>query len=736
MIPQQIAIELSLPLKSVEAVLQLFSEGNTVPFIARYRKEATGNLDEVAIRAVQERSEYLREFYDRREAIIESIASQGKLTDELKKQLMASKTKQELEDLYLPYKPKRRTRAMIAKEKGLGPLAEILFLQPSEGDEESLAAPFIDKEKGVESTADAWAGARDIAAEQIAESAPVRSNLRQAFFEEGILQSKVIEGKEAEGAKFAQYFDFKEPLSKVPSHRYLAMRRGEAEGILSLEILLDELVHHEFIKKEIGFKERSAVRKQLETAIKDALKRLLLPSLETDVRVQMKMQSDAAAVKIFSDNLQKLLMASPLGEKAVVGIDPGLRTGCKCVAVDSTGKFLDGAVFYLHNDPAMSEKILLTFLTKHKPVAIAIGNGTASRETEEFVRKIVGKLSFETIVVIVSEAGASVYSASDVARLEFPDLDVTVRGSISIARRLQDPLAELVKVEPKSIGVGQYQHDVHQPLLQQKLGEVVESCVNQVGVEINTASAPLLSYVAGIGPTLAEKIVKHRESKGLFRSRDELRNVSGFGPRTYQQAAGFLRVRASSNPLDASAVHPERYSLVEKMAQDIGVGTAQLVGNSSLIEKIDLKRYMGDGIGEPTLKDIAAELRKPGRDPRATFEAPKFRQDVRNLQDVKPGMVLEGIITNVTAFGAFVDIGVHQDGLLHLSEMADHYVKDPAEEVSVGQKVTVRVLEVDAARKRISLTRKSGQRVAGPSSKQAAPKPMPRRPSNNPFGAL
>ena len=733
MISSQIAKELAIPLTSVEAVLKLFEEGNTVPFIARYRKEATGNLDEVAIRSIQERNEYLREFYDRRQTIIESVQSQGKMTDELNKQLLACTTKQELEDLYLPYKPKRRTRAMIAREKGLEPLALLLLEQPLNVDLESLAQPFISAEKGVETSADAWAGARDIVAETTAEAAAVRSHVRHVFMEKGILGSKVVPGKETEGAKFSQYFDFKEPISKVPSHRYLAMRRGETEGFLMLEIEIEDIELLEYLKRQAMLKSASPLAQQLETALRDSLRRLLLPSIETDIRVQVKMQSDTAAVKVFSDNLEKLLMASPLGGKPVIGIDPGLRTGCKCVAIDATGKYLDGAIFYLHNDPSASERILQAFIQKHKPFAIAIGNGTASRETEDLVRKLIDKLKSDIIVVIVSEAGASVYSASDVARQEFPDLDLTVRGSISIARRLQDPLAELVKVEPKSIGVGQYQHDVHQPLLQQKLGDVVESCVNNVGVELNTASAPLLSYVSGIGPSLAEKIVKHREQKGLFHSREDLKAVSGFGPRTYQQAAGFLRVRSSTNPLDASAVHPERYALVEKMAQDLGIHTAQLVGNTALIERIEIKKYMGDGIGEPTLRDILNELRKPGRDPRATFEAPKFRQDVRTLADVKPGMILEGIVTNVTAFGAFVDIGVHQDGLLHLSEMADHFVKDPSEEVSVGQKVTVRVLEVDAPRKRISLTRKTGSASVKQKGKPVA---APSRPSNNPFSKL
>ncbi|MFA6916585.1 MAG: Tex family protein [Parachlamydiales bacterium] len=728
---KQIAAELSLPEASVKAVLNLFGEGNTVPFIARYRKEATGNLDEVAIRAIQDRDAYLKDFYERREVIIQSIESQGKLTDQIKAGLLKCTTKQELEDIYLPYKPKRRTRAMIAREKGLEPLAAFIIAQTVGVDMLQTAESFIDSAKGVENSQDALAGARDIVAENFAEIAAIRSQIRSIFFEKGIVTSKVLSGKETEGAKFQQYFEFNEPLSKIPSHRYLAIRRGEAEDVLLMQIDVPEAEILEYLKHYAGLKKASPFAEQLELALRDSLKRLLLPSLETDVRVQKKMEADQEAVKVFSDNLGQLLMAAPLGEKTVVGIDPGLRTGCKCASVNAAGKFLETMTFYLHNP---DETKLKAFLNKHKPFAIAIGNGTASRETETFILEVIKNCSFETIIVMVSEAGASVYSASDIARQEFPDLDLTIRGAISIARRLQDPLAELVKVDPKSIGVGQYQHDVHQPLLQQKLTEVVESCVNNVGVELNTASAPLLSYVAGIGPSLAEKIVRHRESEGVFRSRNQLLKVGGFGPKTFLQAAGFLRLHQGENPLDASAVHPERYPLVEKMAQDIGVQTVSLIGNQGLIAKIDIKKYVQGDVGEPTLRDILDELRKPGRDPRAVFEPPKFRQDVRTIDDVTPGMQLEGVITNVTAFGAFVDIGVHQDGLLHISELADHYVKDPSQEVSVGQKVTVKVLEVDKGRKRISLTRKTG--VAVIKSQKAPAQASPKKPSHNPFANL
>lgn len=732
---KQIAKELSLSELSVQAVLKLLGDGNTVPFIARYRKEATGNLDEVMIRAIQERDTYLKEFYERKETILHSIDSQGKLTDEIRNALEKCQTKQELEDIYLPFKPKRRTRAMIAREKGLEPLALLIISQAVGGDLLAFAEPFIDSAKGVESVQDALAGARDIVAEHFAEQAPIRSQIRSVFFEKGIVVSKVLSGKETEGAKFQQYFEFNEPLQKIPSHRYLAIRRGEAEDILLLQIQVPEEELHAYLNHYAGVKKASPFAEQLETALRDALRRLLLPSIETDVRVQKKMEADQEAVKVFSDNLENLLMAAPLGGMTVVGIDPGLRTGCKCAAVNAAGKFLETMTFYLHNP---DEAKLKAFLNKHQPYAIAIGNGTASRETESFIRGIVSSCSFETIVVSVSEAGASVYSASDIARQEFPDLDLTIRGAISIGRRLQDPLAELVKVDPKSIGVGQYQHDVHQPLLQQKLSEVVESCVNNVGVELNTASAPLLSHVSGIGPSLAEKIVKHRETEGLFKSREQLLKVGGFGPKTFVQAAGFLRLHQGANPLDASAVHPERYPLVEKMAQDLGVHASDLMNNQSLIDKIVIKNYVQGDVGEPTLKDILAELRKPGRDPRASFEPPKFRQDVNTIDDVQPGMQLEGIITNVTAFGAFVDIGVHQDGLLHISELADHYVKDPSKEVSVGQKVKVKVLEVDKGRKRISLTRKTGVTTPTKSAPKApaARDTRPAKPSNNPFAHL
>lgn len=749
----QIAAELSIPESSVGAVVGLLNEGNTIPFIARYRKEVTGNLDEVQIRDIQERLAYLNELNDRKQTILASIESQGKLTDVLKAQILACDTKNTLEDLYLPYKPKRRTRASIAKEKGLEPLAMRILEQPVQGSPTTEAEAFINAEKGVVSIDDALAGARDIAAEIISENAEIRSALREAFAAEGVVISKVVEGKDAVPTKFEQYYNYQEKAAAIPSHRYLAIRRGEKEGILQFQIdLAPESVMHQ-IRSLTGLKEGTPFAPELEAAIQDSCKRLLLPSVETDIRVDLKLKSDRYAVEVFAENLRNLLLASPLGCRSVIGIDPGLRTGCKCAAVDETGKFLDTVTIYLSQGEGSSEKgkrDFLAFVLKHQPHAIGVGNGTAGRETEAFVRKLLAEHNLQTIIVVpVSEAGASVYSASDIAREEFPELDLTIRGAISIARRLQDPLAELVKVDPKAIGVGQYQHDVYQQLLQDKLDEVVESCVNHVGVEINTASAPLLSRVAGIGASLALKIVKHRNANGGFRGRKELLDVSGLGPRAFEQAAGFLRVRGGKHPLDASAVHPERYDLVALIAKDMGVSVEELISNQALIGKIAIKRYVSETVGEPTLNDIIAELKKPGRDPRATFEKPCFRDDVMEMKDLKIGMKLEGIVTNVTAFGAFVDIGVHQDGLVHISQLTDRFIKDASEVVRVGDKIKVEVLAVDTDRKRISLTAKLGQahgqvpaQGAQPAARGSRDREPARRPpakaafANNPFAAL
>lgn len=743
----QLSSELGLSEQSISAVIRLFNEGNTVPFIARYRKEATHNLDETQIRTIQERLTYLQEFEERRQTILTSIESQGQLTDSLRQQLQECTTKTALEDLYLPYKPKRRTKAAIAREKGLEPLALRILEQPNGGSPYEEAAAFVDPEKGVKDAEEALNGACDIVAEMIAENATVRNIVREAFAAEGIVISKVAEGKSTAPTKFEHYYDFKEIIKKIPSHRYLAIRRGEREGILEFHLSIEAEPVLQHISIVLKLKQNSPFGEFLEKAIANGYKRLILPSVESDVRVDLKMSSDRAAVEVFADNLRNLLLASPLGGRSVIGIDPGLRTGCKCAAVDETGKYLNTITLFLCSGEHAVEQAkqqFITFVSKYKPSAIGIGNGTGGRETEVFVRKLLSEASLRDIIVAsVSEAGASVYSASDVAREEFPDLDLTIRGAISIARRLQDPLAELVKVDPKAIGVGQYQHDVHQPLLHDKLHEVVESCVNHVGVELNTASAPLLANVAGIGSSLANKIVKYRESHGAFKSRLQLLKVPGLGPRTFEQAAGFLRLRNGEHPLDASAVHPERYSLVEEIAKDLNVPLTSLIANTSLIQSIEIKRYFREGVGELTLKDIIDELKKPGRDPRATFEQVAFREDVSTLNDLKIGMKLEGIVTNVTAFGAFVDIGVHQDGLIHVSELTNRFIRDPSEVVQVGAKIKVEVLSIDIERKRIALTARIGetprQQQGGKTHRlQQDSKPKPAKPSfsNNPFASL
>lgn len=708
-----IAKELTLAVSSVQAVIQLLDAGNTIPFIARYRKEATGNLDEVQIKQIQDRYSYLHELEERRQTILSSIESQGKLTDDLREQILACDVKTALEDLYLPYKPKRRTRAMIAREKGLEPLAELILQQPLTPKAEVAAQAYLNSEKGVDDVEAALSGARDIVAEKISENASLRSLSREAFAADGIVVSKVRPEKASEPTKFEQYYDFKEPVKTIPSHRYLAIRRGEREEILdfSIEIEAEPILHQ--IEKILQVNPASPFCEHLKQAIEDGFYRMLCPSVETDVRLDLKWSSDRSAVTIFSDNLRHLLLAPPLGGRSVLGIDPGVRTGCKCAATDATGKFLESATIYLaQGEKAQNQakETLKCLLETYQPYAIAIGNGTAGRETETFVRQFLKEIGWKTtLVLLVNEAGASIYSASEVARDEFPELDLTIRGAISIARRLQDPLAELVKIDPKSIGVGQYQHDVHQPLLQDELQHVVESCVNRVGVDLNTASASLLSYVSGIGPSLARKIVKHREASGAFRSRKNLLDVSGFGLKTFEQAAGFLRICNGENPLDSSAVHPERYDLVELMAEDLKVPLVELVSNPTLANSIQLKRY-AHLVGELTLADIIQELKKPGRDPRASFEPPSFRDDVLSIQDLKQGMRLEGVVTNVTAFGAFVDIGVHQDGLVHLSELSDQYIKHPSEVVKTGDKIKVEVLHIDLPRRRISLSSRIGQR--------------------------
>lgn len=692
-LPRLVA-ELGIPGGQIAAVAKLLGEGNTIPFIARYRKEVHGNLDEVQISKIQERLGYYAELEDRRATILKTIEEQGKLTDELRAKIEACMQKNALEDLYQPYKPKRRTRAMIAKEKGLEPLADKIWDHaPYEGTDEELQ------------------GARDILAERIADLADVRGLVRDAFAKKAVVTSEVVTPKPAAPTKYEQYYDFQEPIAEIPSHRFLAIRRGQKEGVLWVRLVVDKAPLVARIAEIVGAGDDA----NLHLAVEDAYKRLLAPSCEIDVNVEKKLEADRQAVEVFAENLRHLLLAAPLGEKKVLAIDPGIRTGCKVAMLDATGKFLVNTVIYPMQRTAEAQETLVKIVEHFHPEAVAVGNGTAGRETEAFVRDVLKLIGAKDVMVVsVSESGASVYSASETARAEFPDLDLTVRGAISIGRRLQDPLAELVKIEPKAIGVGQYQHDVHQPLLDAKLDEVVVSCVNRVGVELNTASAPLLTRVSGVGPSLAKRIVAWRDENGAFKSRRDLLKVTGLGAKAFEQCAGFLRIRGAANPLDASAVHPERYALVETMAADLGVGVGELVGNAQLADKIDVRRYITNDVGEPTLKDIVSELKKPGRDPRAVFEKPAFRDDVTTIDDVQEGMTLEGIVTNVAAFGAFVDIGVHQDGLVHVSELADRFIRDPNEVVKVGDKIKVKVIGVDKARQRISLSARTQPRpVAG-----------------------
>ncbi|NMM49648.1 Tex family protein [Marinigracilibium pacificum] len=717
----KIASELNLPIKGVTATVELLEEGATIPFISRYRKERTGSLDEVAISSISDRLTQLKELDKRRETVLKSIDDQGKLTPELKKAIEEAETMAKLEDLYLPYKPKRRTKGTIAKEKGLEPLATKIFEQDS-FDVIEEAEKFLsdEKDKEVKSAEEALQGARDIIAEWVNEDAEVREAMRNLFRNKAIIKSKVITGKEEEAAKYRDYFEWEEPLAKAPSHRILAMRRGEKELFLMLDISVDKDEAINLVNKKI-LKGNTEASKEVEKAIEDSYKRLLKPAIETEMRMESKKGSDEEAIKVFAENLRELLLASPLGEKAVLAIDPGFRTGCKVVALDKQGKLLENTTIF-PNEPqkrvAESEAVVMALVQKYELEAIAIGNGTAGRETEAFCKNI--KFPFEMPVISVNESGASIYSASDVAREEFPDQDLTVRGAVSIGRRLKDPLAELVKIDPKSIGVGQYQHDVDQTSLRKGLDSVVESCVNAVGVEVNLASKQLLTYVSGLGPTLAKNIIEFRDENGAFTSREDLKKVKLMGDKAYEQAAGFLRIRNASNPLDSSAVHPESYAIVEKMAADLGASVEDLIKNSELRSKIDLKKYVTEEVGLPTLTDIMKELDKPGRDPRAGFEIFSFAEGVEKVEDLKPGMVLPGIVTNVTKFGAFVDIGVHQDGLVHISELSNEFVSDPAEVVKVSQKVEVRVVELDHSRNRISLSMKD--EAAKPARKKNAKK--------------
>jgi len=718
-----LAEELSLPAASVNAAVALLEQDATIPFIARYRKEATGGLDEVALTSVRDRLAQLRELDARKEAILKSLEERKLLTDALRAAVVGAPTLAKLEDVYLPYRPKKRTRATIAKEKGLEPLADALFAQGAE-DPAALAAAFVDAAKGVKDAAEALAGARDIIAERVSEDAAARARLREVYFAKGAFHSKVIAGKEAEGAKFKDYFDWREPSLKAPSHRVLAMRRGEKEGFLYMRVELDEAEAVPMLEAMFA-RGGGACAAQVRLAVEDAYRRLLSFSMETEVRLETKKRADREAIAVFARNLRDILMASPLGGKRVLALDPGYRTGCKLVCLDEQGKLLHHDVVYPHSGEggrAEAARKVRALAAAHKTEVIAVGNGTAGRETEEFAR---GLAPAGVTIVMVNESGASVYSASEAARDEFPNEDITVRGAVSIGRRLMDPLAELCKIDPKSIGVGQYQHDVDEASLKRGLDDVVVSCVNSVGVEVNTASKQLLSYVSGLGPALAQNIVAYRDENGAFASRAALKKVPRLGPKAFEQAAGFLRVRGGANPLDASAVHPERYEIVAAMAADLGCSVRDLLADAGLRAKIDLKKYATADVGEPTLKDILAELAKPGRDPRERFEAFAFG-DVSKLEDVKPGMRLPGIVTNVAAFGAFVDIGVHQDGLVHVSELSDSFVRDPAEVVKVSQRVSVTVLEVDLERKRVALSMKSKPVIGGREERAAAAKSAPR----------
>ena len=709
---------LGVPLKGLVAVIELLDQGGTVPFIARYRKEVTGNLDEVQIRAIEEKLQYFRELADRQATVLKSIEEQGKLTDGLRARIEAVLDRSELEDLYLPYRPKRRTKAMIAREKGLEPLALYLWNQ------EPAAAGLLEYAGSFGlAVEEALEGARHIVAEMISETAEFRKGLRAMLLNEGVIESRKVDGVEAkdEQGKFAMYYEFREPANKIPSHRMLAIRRGETEGVLYFTIDLDR-------ERPIGWLKSKVLKApgdwtiQLEMATQDAWKRLLSLSIESEVRAELKAKADLEAIKVFRENMENLLLSPPAGQIGVLAVDPGIRTGCKIAIVDETGRFLAHTVIYPHqpkNDFAGSSRILKELMQKHAVRAIAIGNGTASRETDAFIREFLKNEGLTDVFsVTVNESGASIYSASDIAREEFPDLDLTVRGAISIARRLQDPLAELVKIDPKSIGVGQYQHDVDQHQLQDSLEKVIESCVNRVGVDLNTASWALLRYVAGIHERVAKNIVGYRNENGKFRSRAQLSKVPGVGPKTFEQAAGFLRIRGGDNPLDSTAVHPESYALVSQIASTIGVTIPDLIRQPMLLENVDRKSLAA---GTFTLADILEELKKPGRDPRRQFVAPKFAEGVKEIGDLKPGMVLEGVVTNVTKFGAFVDIGVHQDGLVHVSEISNRYIKDPAEAVKVGQIVQVQVVNADAKAKRIGLSMKA---LMAPGQKQIpAPKP-------------
>ncbi|MCL5281160.1 MAG: RNA-binding transcriptional accessory protein [Planctomycetes bacterium] len=731
----QVAAELAIKVGQVQATAELLEGGATVPFIARYRKEATGSLDEVALMAIRTRLTQLAELDARREAILGSLQERGLLTEELKAQIAQAATMTALEDIYLPYRPKRRTRATVAREKGLEPLAKLVLAQDPATDPLAEANAFVDASKGVESVEAALAGARDIIAEWVNEDQTARTRIRELFHTEGTFHTKVVAGKEAEGCKFEDYFDWEEPVAKAPSHRILAMRRGARDGFLRLQVNAPQEQAMRTLET-LFIKGSSPCSAQVREAALDGYKRLLAPSMETEILMETKERADREAIRVFAENLRELLLAPPLGRKNVLAVDPGFRTGCKVVCLDRQGQLKYSDVVYLHESEkpgSVDGAKIAALCQKFEVDAIAIGNGTASRETEDFIRSL--PLPASIAVVVVNESGASIYSASDVAREEFPDKDVTVRGAVSIGRRLMDPLAELVKIDPKSIGVGQYQHDVDQGMLKQSLDDVVVSCVNSVGVEVNTASKQLLQYVSGLGPQLAQNIISYRNEKGPFRSRADLKEVPRLGAKAFEQAAGFLRIQDAAHPLDASAVHPESYHVVDAMATNVGCSVADLMKNEPLRRQIRLEDYVTETVGLPTLQDILQELAKPGRDPRQQFEVFSFAEGIRKMEDLKEGMRLPGIVTNVTAFGAFVDIGVHQDGLVHISQMADRFVKDPAEIVKVHQKVMATVLAVDLVKKRISLSLKDPSKPApAPKAKDAPkakaggkPSPAPKR---------
>lgn len=717
-IPQLLAKELSLSPSQVQNALELFAEGATIPFIARYRKERTGSLDEIQLRDLSERFTYLTELEERKSAILDAIASQGKLTDELKAKIESCLQKTELEDLYLPYKPKRRTRATIAREKGLEPLAEFIkSLNTPSAKAASLeqeAAKYISQEKGVKTAEDALKGASDILAEEVAEKAQLRAYLRDYLMQNGVFISRIKEDYPEGSTKFEMYRNFQVKAKDIAPHNMLALFRGETEGVLNLDLSFDEDVVHSYLESEEIRTKIPAVRDYYRGMLKDAFNRLMKTSLTTEVRSDRKAYADIESIKTFETNLRELLLSAPAGMKPTLAIDPGFRTGCKVTVLDETGKFLEYQTVFPHQAAVQRQEAARTIkklIEKYNIELIAIGNGTASRETDEFVSEVLTTLERKPIKVIVNESGASIYSASDVAREEFPDQDVTVRGAISIGRRLQDPLAELVKIDPKSIGVGQYQHDVDQKLLKTKLDETVESCVNYVGVDLNTASKELLTFVSGMTPTIAKNVVTYRNENGAFKNRRKLLKVPKLGPKAFEQAAGFLRIRNGENPLDNTAVHPESYSVVEAIASDLNLPLTQISQAGDKLKSINLKKYVTDTVGLPTLRDIISELEKPGRDPRAEFKYATFKEGVKEIKDLTVGMELEGIVTNVANFGAFVDIGVHQDGLVHISQLADRFVDDPKKVVKVGQVVKVRVLEVNEKLKRISLSMKSPEKT-------------------------